>query len=113
MNPTGHHKVIDYLSMSLQLPLYFHPHKVLSQKFTKTIKDIVPEREPIKKLLTSSIAKEADITSMKRLLWRMTEIDFIWNDRYASDFSLEYYFAQGAVTPMLIGHPEANNSLRQ
>jgi len=29
--------------------------------------------------------------------------EFIWNDRYKSDFSQEYYQAQGAVTPLLTG----------
>mmetsp|Transcript_31355 Transcript_31355/g.47950 ORF Transcript_31355/g.47950 Transcript_31355/m.47950 type:complete len:111 (-) Transcript_31355:2437-2769(-) len=49
----SHHKVLDYLSLSLSLPLFFHPHKLLSQKFTKSLKDILPLREAIKKCLTT------------------------------------------------------------
>lgn len=40
-----HHSVFDYLGLSLSLPLYYHPHHILSQKFTKTAKDLLPHRE--------------------------------------------------------------------
>ena len=44
LQASGHHKVLDYLSLSLSLPLYYHPHNALSQKYTKTIKDLLPHR---------------------------------------------------------------------
>ena len=40
---------------------------------------------------------------MKDTLRHLIKSDFVWNDRYKSDFSQEYYQAQGAVTPLLTG----------
>ena len=34
---------------------------------------------------------------------RIIQNEFLWNDRYKSDFNQEYYQAQGAVTPVLTG----------
>mmetsp|Transcript_31355 Transcript_31355/g.47951 ORF Transcript_31355/g.47951 Transcript_31355/m.47951 type:complete len:108 (-) Transcript_31355:2071-2394(-) len=44
----------------------------------------------------------------------MIHLDFVCNDRFTSDFSQEYYLAQGAVTPLLIGEgSKRGGSFRQ
>lgn len=47
---------------------------------------------------------------MKDALRHLIKADFVWNDRYKSDFSQEYYQAQGAVTPLLTGIGAASDS---
>ena len=37
----GSHKILDYLSLSLNLPMHFHPHSPYSSKFTKTMYDLL------------------------------------------------------------------------
>lgn len=44
-----------------------------------------------------------DIKIVKNVMRRIIQSEFIWNDRYKSDFNQEYYQAQGAVTPLLTG----------
>ena len=39
----------------------------------------------------------------KDALRLLIKSDFIWDERYKSDFNHEYYQAQGAVTPLLTG----------
>lgn len=43
------------------------------------------------------------MAAVKDGLRRLIKSEFVWNDRYKSDFSQEYYQAQGAVTPLLMG----------
>lgn len=43
------------------------------------------------------------MVAIKDSLRRLIKSEFVWNDRYKSDFSQEYYQAQGAVTPLLTG----------
>ena len=100
---SGHHKVLDYLSLSLSSPLYYHPHNLLSQTFTKTIKDLVPHREVLRACLQHNTKRETEPSVVKDALRHLINSDFVWNDRYKSDFSQEYYQAQGAVTPLLTG----------
>ena len=43
---------------------------------------------------------------------RIIQNEFLWNDRYKSDFNQEYYQAQGAVTPVLTGQvPKAEEKI--
>lgn len=44
-----------------------------------------------------------DLKTVKNVIRRIIQCEFIWNDRYKSDFNQEYYQAQGAVTPLLTG----------
>ena len=37
----GSHKLLDYLSLGLNLPLEYHPHSALSTKYTKTMRDLM------------------------------------------------------------------------
>ena len=38
---------------------------------------------------------------VKAVLQQLVELEFAWNDRYASDFCRDFYSAQGGVTPLL------------
>jgi len=69
------------------------------------------EKEDIKKVLASPLTKDQDIDMVKGLIRRIISINFVWNERYTSDFSIDFYYAQGAVTPLLTGH-DKENSLR-
>jgi hypothetical protein len=40
----GSHKLLDYLSLALNMPLEYHPHSVFSTKYTKTLLDLVAFR---------------------------------------------------------------------
>ena len=112
MQASGHHKVLDYLSLSLSLPLYFHPHSALSQKFTKSVKDLLPFREEMRTALYRHADKAKDEEVAKNVLRLMINNGFSWNDRYKSDFGQEFYQAQGAITPLLTGSADAE-SFRQ
>ena len=100
---SGHHKVLDYLSLSLSTPLYYHPHHLLSQAFTKSVKDMLPHSSELRASLSQPAGREKDPIIVKNALRHLVKSDFVWNDRYKSDFSQEYYQAQGAVTPLLTG----------
>lgn len=41
----GSHKLLDYLSLALNLPLEYHPHSAFSTKYTKTMRDLVKVRK--------------------------------------------------------------------
>ena len=103
LHASGHHKVLDYLSLSLSSPLYYHPHNLLSQTFTKTIKDLLPHSSEFRACVHHPAGREKDPSVVKDALRYLIKSDFVWNDRYKSDFSQEYYQAQGAVTPLLTG----------
>lgn len=37
----GSHKILDFLSLSLNLPLQYHPHSIYNSKYTKTMHDLL------------------------------------------------------------------------
>lgn len=41
----GSHKILDYLSLAVNLPLEYHPHSPFSTKYTKTMRDLVAFRK--------------------------------------------------------------------
>jgi len=41
----GSHKILDYLSLSLNMPLVYHPHSVYTNKYTKNVHDLLALRE--------------------------------------------------------------------
>lgn len=43
----GCHKLLDYLSLSLNLPLEYHPHTMLSTKYTKIMQDLLKVKSHI------------------------------------------------------------------
>lgn len=100
---SGHHKVLDYLSLSLSLPLYYHPHNALSQKFTKSVKDLLPCREKLRRAVLQHQSQEDEAEGHKVALRILVKNQFEWNSRYKSDFSQDFYQAQGAVTPLVTG----------
>lgn len=95
--------MLDYLSMSLSLPLYYHPHHVLSQKYTKSVRDLLPDLQDFRACLSQHRSRDFEAKVIKDSLRTLITNDFVWNDRYKSDFSQEYYHAQGAVTPLMTG----------
>lgn len=58
MSSAGHHRVLDYLSLSLSLPLYYHPHSYLSQKFTKSVKDLLMHTSMLRGQLTQPVSSD-------------------------------------------------------
>jgi len=100
---SGHHKVLDYLQLSLSSPLCYHPHNLLSQTFTKTVKDLLPHRKALRGCLRRQPNREPEPSVVKDALRLLIKSDFVWDERYKSDFNHEYYQAQGAVTPLLTG----------
>ena len=53
------------------------------------------------------------MAAVKDGLRRLIMSEFVWNDRYKSDFSQEYYQAQGAVTPLLTGAGPVNGDVAE
>ena len=86
MQASGH-KVLDYLSLSLSLPPYYHPHSFFSQKFTKTMQDLLPYRDSFR----HCILRPQDQEFVKKSMRVLIESEFAWNDRYKSDFNQEFY----------------------
>ena len=76
----GSHKTLDYLSLSLNLPLKYHPHSVFANKYTKTMHDLLASKNHL-----SDFAKKEEST--KIALKSINEAFFIGNKLYKSDFS--------------------------
>jgi hypothetical protein len=109
---SGQHQVLDYLSMSLSLPLYYHPHSLFSQKFTKSVKDLLPSLNELKTQLHQVASAEhwkENANNSIHVLRTLIKEQFAWSERYGSDFSQEFYQAQGAVTPLITGSGEAGS----
>lgn len=91
---SGQHQVLDYLSMSLSLPLYYHPHSVFSQKFTKSVKDLLPSLNQLRTQLTQAPSAEAwkvNAQNSIAVLRTLIKEQFAWGGRYGSDYSQEFY----------------------
>ena len=43
----GSHKLLDYLSLGLTMPLEYHPHNLQATCFTKVAKDLMDIRKEI------------------------------------------------------------------
>lgn len=78
----GSHKTLDYLSLSLNLPLKYHPHTIFSNKYTKTLHDLLASKNH----LTEFLKKEE---SSKIALKAINEAFFSGNKLYKSDFSID------------------------
>jgi hypothetical protein len=87
----GSHKILDFLSLSLNLPLQYHPHCIFSPKYTKALHDLFE----LGKHLADFTKKEA---SQKVLLRAFNNSFFINNKLYKSDFNEDYYTRQCGVT---------------
>lgn len=86
MQASGHHKVLDFLSLSLSLPLYYHPHSLLSQKFTKSVKDLLPYRDEMRSILHQHSNKKTEEMAAKEAMRKILREQFVWDQRYKSDF---------------------------
>jgi hypothetical protein len=47
----GSHKLLDYMSLALNLPLEYHPHTAFSAKYTKTMHDLLEVKGHINNVL--------------------------------------------------------------
>lgn len=57
---------------------------------------------------------DADEKASQDVLRTMIKQHFVWGERYKSDFSQEFYQAQGAVTPLVTGSGDREDlSLKQ
>jgi hypothetical protein len=41
----GSHKILDYLSLSLNMPMMYHPHSIYTNKFSKSMHDLLTLKE--------------------------------------------------------------------
>jgi hypothetical protein len=89
----GSHKILDFLSLSLNLPLQYHPHSVYSSKYTKTLHDLFEQKTHI-----YDFSKKED--SQKAILRALNNSFFLNNNLYKSDFNEEYFNKQTGVTCM-------------
>jgi len=87
----GSHKILDYLGLSLNLPMMYHPHNMYSTKYTKIMQDLLNQKDH----LTDFYKKEE---SQKALLRAINESFFNNNLMYKSDFNEEYFNKQTGVT---------------
>ena len=86
---------------------------MFSQKFTKSVKDMLPHLTDFKQQLNQEASVEAaeeNEKASKRALRLIIHQHFIWDQRYKSDFSQEFYQAQGAVTPIVTGSGDQDDS---
>ena len=70
----------------------------------------MPYRETLRNCLHKQATREIEMATIKDGLRRLIKSEFIWNDRYKSDFNQEYYQAQGAVTPLMTGADPVNGN---
>ncbi len=62
----GCHKLLDYLSLSLNLPLEYHPHSMLSTKFTKIMQDLLQVKSHIMNVIGGSKASAEEVAESQR-----------------------------------------------
>ena len=65
----GCHKLLDYLSLSLNLPMEFHPHTMFSKKYTKTMQDLLDVKSHILNVTGGAGgSSQADIAESQRVM---------------------------------------------
>eukprot|EP00347_Sterkiella_histriomuscorum_P013779 403363397 len=87
----GSHKILDFLSLSLNLPLQYHPHNMFQGKYTKSLLDLLSNYKD----LTDFSKKEE---AQKLILRIINDCFFMNNSLYKSDFNEEYYQKQSGVS---------------
>jgi len=92
----GSHKLLDFLSLSLNLPLEFHPHSAFSTKYTKTMKDLLNVRKHIAIMATvagsPARVKEGELEeSQCYVILALNNALFLNNRLYKSDFNEDYF----------------------
>lgn len=89
----GSHKTLDFLSLSLNLPMKYQPHSIFSNKHSKTLHDLLSTKNHL-----SEFTKKEE--SAKIALKAINEAFFSGNKLYKSDFNLEQFEKQAGVTMM-------------
>lgn len=89
----GSHKILDYLGLSLSLPLKYHPHNIYTNKYTKILWNLLQVKDHI-----SDFGKKEE--SQKELLRVINDSFFYNNLQFKSDFKEEYFNLQTGVTCM-------------
>ena len=93
----GSHKILDFLSISLNLPLLYHPHSLTqgnsssATKYTKSMLDLLNRQRQL-----GEFSKKED--AQKIILRVINDTFFMNNALYKSDFNEEYYHRQSGVT---------------
>ena len=65
----GCHKLLDYLSLSLNLPMEFHPHDMFSKKYTKTMQTLLDVKSHILNVTGGAAGMSpADIAESQRVM---------------------------------------------
>lgn len=86
----GSHKILDFLSLSLNLPLLYHPHSLTqgnsssATKYTKSMHELLNKQ----KELSDFFKKEE---AQKVILRVINDCFFMNNALYKSDYNEEYY----------------------
>jgi hypothetical protein len=81
----GSHKILDYLSLSLNLPMQYHPHSTYSTKFTKSMYDLLDQRQYL-----ADLGKREE--SQKHILRAINDSFFLNNKLYKSDFNEDFFY---------------------
>ena len=87
----GNHKTLDYLSISLNLPLSYNPHFLSSSHYSKVLHDMLMHKHHF----NDYHKKEESQRVVLRLLLQQC---FINNKLYKSDFNDTYFEKQNGVT---------------
>jgi hypothetical protein len=89
----GCHKLLDYLSLSLNLPLEYHPHTMLSTKYTKIMQDLLAVKNHILNVIggARSSTPEEVTDSQNVMIRAVNEAVYMNNRVYQSDFNMEYF----------------------
>lgn len=87
----GHHKTLDYLSLSLNMPLKYQPSSLTKNKYSKALHDLL-----IMKNNMNEFSKKEE--SAKICLKAINEAFYLGNKLYKSDFSKDYFENHSGVT---------------
>lgn len=80
----GNHKTLDYLSISLNLPLSYNPHFLSSSHYSKVMHDLLNHKTAF-----NEYHKKEE--SQKIVLRSLLDAVFLNNKLYKSDFN-DFYF---------------------
>jgi hypothetical protein len=96
----GSHKLLDYMSLALNLPLEYHPHTAFSPKYTKTMHDLMEVKAHINNVLgLTKPQNPEEINDSQRIIIRaLNEAVYLNNKIYQSDFDEDLYAKTSGAT---------------
>lgn len=100
----GSHLLLDYLSLSANLPLNMHPHSPFtSNEYTFTIKELYGMRKHLAivgGLIVGQqkISQEEIDESQREVIFAINEAYYMGNRLYKSDFAADYFDKQAGST---------------